>query len=96
MIPSVENLSSAANDAFSRTVRLAATPLKVYRAFGWLKSGKRPHQFSLAIAFNSGHANDLPPRDFERYVTKSFAAQRLHQKNHFIRNVIRLWRERRP
>jgi hypothetical protein len=62
MIPNVENLSSAANDAFSRQafrmpVRrdegrllqelsgLQRTPLKIYGPRGWLKSGKRPHQF---------------------------------------------------
>ena len=107
MIPNVENLSSAANDAFSRTVRPAAkpsvclseghegrllqklsglqrTPLKIYGPFGWLKPGKRPHQFRLAVAFHSGHADDLPPRHLERYVMKSSAAQRLHRKDHLF------------
>ena len=78
----MENLSSAANDAFSRTVRPApslpyACPgyerrllqkllalqrmaLKIYGPFGWPKPGKRPHQFRLAIAFHSSHADDLP------------------------------------
>jgi len=48
--------------------------LKIYQPFGRLKPGKRPHQFRLAIAFHSGHADDLPPRYLEGYVMKSSAA----------------------
>jgi hypothetical protein len=58
------------------------TSLKIDRPFGRLKPGEGPHQLRLAIALHSGHADDLPPRHFERYVVKSSTGQRLYGKDH--------------
>ena len=72
---------------------LQRTPLKTYSPLGWLKSGKRPHQFGLAITLDTGDADDLPSRDFEGYVLETLSAQGAHREVHCCRDLSRLWGE---
>ena len=71
------------------------TSLKTYGPLRGLKSGKRPHQFRLAITLDTGDTDDLPSRDLESYVVESFPAEGVRRENHFFRSVLRLRRKRR-
>src|SRR5690349_12615175 len=70
-------------------------PPKADPSFGWLKPGERPHQLGLAVAFHTGHAEDLPTRDIEGYVLEAVAAQRAYRENDVARYPNRLRREAR-
>src|SRR5258705_12712576 len=71
------------------------TPPKADPPFGWLKSGERPHQLGLAVAFHASHADDLPARNIESYVLEAVAAQGTYREDDVARYLDRLRREGR-
>ena len=64
-------------------------------AFGRLEPGEGTHQLSLAVALDTGHADNLPARHLEGNPVETLAAESAHRKYGVPWSAVRLGRKGR-